>query len=212
MRLAGLLVLGLSGTAAAQPGAQDPGPQPYPDQEPRPPPPQEPPYAEPSGPRQPIAGGARTTFMSTTEKRWDVRIDSNAVCTTPCSLYVEPGRFVTMYTQDRHPQKLSVGYLPPGDHMVNAKPRADGAFATGVTFTTLGGAALVTGITLTAIGCFVPDRRGICTAGLITGIAGAVVTAGSIGMIKRSLPKATLGPATGQPYVSGQTVGLAGTF
>ncbi|MBA2541168.1 MAG: hypothetical protein H0V17_16120, partial [Deltaproteobacteria bacterium] len=170
MRLACLLVLGLGSTAVAQPGAQDPPPYPYNT------PPQE--YAEPSSPAQPIGGGARTTFVSTTEKRWDVRIDSNALCSTPCSLYVEPGRFVTLHSQDRHPQKLSVGYLPPGDHLVNAKPRSDGAFATGVTFTSIGGAALVTGITLTSIGCFVPDRRSMCTAGLITGIAGAVVTAG----------------------------------
>jgi hypothetical protein len=170
------------------------------------------PYAEPSAQPQPMPGGGRATFVSTTEKRWDVRIEGNAVCTTPCALYVEPGRFVTMHSQDRHPQKLSVGLLPPGDHMVNAKARSEGAFATGVTFTSLGGAAVITGITLTSIGCFVPDRRGMCTAGLITGIAGAIVTAGSIGMIKRSLPKATIGPATGQPYVNGQTAGLVGSF
>jgi hypothetical protein len=217
MRSACLFVLCLGGTAAAQPGADSPPPpQPYPYNAPAPQPyeqpaPTEMPYAQPSAPHQPVGGGANTTFVSTTEKRWDVRVDQNAVCTTPCSLYVEPGRFVTMHTQDRHPQKVSVGYIPPGDFVVNAKPRSDGAFATAVTFTSLGGAAVVTGITLTAVGCNT-DNSVMCRAGIITGVAGGLALVTFIPMIKRSLPKASIGPATGQPYVNGQTAGLAGTF
>lgn len=220
MRSVYLVVL-MCGTAAAQPGADPVYPAPQPDQ-PQPqtyPPPQPPPqtysapapYAQPAPPHQTAPGGSRTTFVSTTEKRWDVRIDSNAVCTTPCSLYVEPGRFVTMHSQDLRPQKLSVGFIPPGDIMVHAKPRSDGAFATAVTFTSLGGAALVTGITLTAVGCST-DNRAMCTAGLITGITGGVATAVFIPMIKRSLSRAIVMPAHAQPYVNGQTAGLTGSF
>lgn len=220
MRSPCLFVLCLGGTAWAQPGADaPPTPQPYPyntggPYEQPPPPPQDyapPPYAQPSPPQQPIAGGSNTTFVSTTDTRWDVRVDQNAVCTTPCSLYVEPGRFVTMHSQDRHPQKLSVGYIPPGDFTVHAKPRSEGAFATGVTFTSLSGIAVVTGITLTAVGCNT-DRSTMCRAGLITGIAGGLGLITFIPMIKRALPKATVGPATGQPYTNGQTIGLAGSF
>lgn len=234
MRLACLFLVLCGGTALAQPGPDaPPAPQPYPynaptpapappapqpDQYPpsmpyenAPMPPPHPGYAEPSAPREPIAGGTRTTFVSTTETRWDVRIDQNAVCTTPCSLYVEPGRFITMHTQHRHPQKVSVGYLPPGDFVVNAKPRSEGAFATGITFTTLSGAAVITGITLTAVGCNT-DNGAMCKAGVITGVAGGLGLITFIPMIKRSLPKAMVGPATGQPYVNGQTAGIAGTF
>jgi len=220
------LLLALCGTAAAQPGPDAPQPYGPPPQDPAPyepaypPPPQyqppaqyQPPpqYAQPSAPQGPQAGGARTTFVSTTEKRWDVRIDQNAVCTTPCSLYVEPGRFVTMHSHDPHPQKLRVGYIPPGDFVVNAKPRSDGAFATAVTFTSLSGAAVITGITLTAVGCNT-DNPTMCRAGVITGVAGGLGLFTFIPMIKRSLPKATIGPATGQPYMNGQTAGLAGHF
>ena len=126
MKSACVLML-LCGTVAAQPGpdAQPPPHDPAAPQGYAPPPGD---YAQPSpmAPQGPQPGGARTTFMSTTEKRWDVRIDQNAVCTTPCALYVEPGRFVTMHSQDPHPQKVSVGYIPPGDFLVNAKPRSDG--------------------------------------------------------------------------------------
>ena len=210
------LLLVLCGTAAAQPGPDAP-PQPYgpAPQDPaayQPPPTYPAPegYAQPSSP-QPMPGGSRATFVSTTEKRWDVRIDQNAVCSTPCSLYVEPGRYVTMHSQDPHPQRLRVGYIPPGDFVVNAKPRSDGAFATGITFTTLSGAAVITGITLTAVGCNT-DNGAMCKAGIITGIAGGLGLFTFIPMIQRSLPKATLGPATAQPYANGQTAGLTGHF
>jgi hypothetical protein len=149
--------------------------------------------------------------VSSSETRWDVRLDNDAVCSTPCSIYVEPGRFVTLHTQERHPSKVSVGYIPPGDFVVTAKPRAQGTFATGVTFTALGGMAAVTGITLTAVGCST-DRSGMCKAGIITGVAGLLVTAGSIRLIQSSLPTATIGPARAQPYATGNQVGLAGTF
>lgn len=187
------IVLGSAALANAQPGPE------Y----------QPPPHAPPQP--QPQPGGARVTFVSDSEKRWDVRIDDSAVCTTPCAIYVEPLHFVTMHSHDPHPQKLSVGQLPAGDVMVTAKPRADGLFATGVTFTSLGGMAAVTGITLTAVGCS-SDRPTMCRAGLITGGIGLAVTFGSIRMIQQALPKVTVGPARAQPYVAGSQVGLAGSF
>ena len=208
------VIVVLCETAAAQPGA-DPSPQPYSS------PPQPDPYGQPQPydqpqpqpyPQQPQPQqGSRATFVSTAEKRWDVRIDNNAICTTPCSMFIEPLRFVTLHSHDPRPTKLSVGYLPGGDVLVNAKPRSDGAFATGVTFTSLGGAAAITGITLTAVGCST-DRSGMCRAGIITGVAGLAVTAGSISLIKRSLPSVQVGPANGTPYVTGTEVGLAGSF
>jgi len=208
--LVACVTFGAASTAFAQPGATPPvGPPPY--TQPTPAPPPDPGFAQPSPTPQPAPGGSRTTFVSSGETRWDVRLDDNAVCTTPCSIYVEPGRFVTLHTQERHPSKLAVGYIPPGDFVVTARPRAQGMFATGVTFTALGGMAAVTGITLTAVGCST-DRSGMCKAGLITGVAGLLVTAGSIKLIKASLPTASIGPARAQPYATGNQVGLAGTF
>jgi hypothetical protein len=153
----------------------------------------------------------RTTFLSTTEKRWDVRIGDAAVCTTPCAIDVPPLQFVTLHSHDIRPTKLRVGYLPQGDVLVTAKPRATGPFATGVTFTALGGMALVTGITLYAVGAGT-DRDGMRSAGLITGLGGAAVTALGIHLIRISLPTVHVGPGRAQPYVTAGQVGLTGSF
>jgi hypothetical protein len=222
-----LLVLGLlAAPAAAQPGQtpvtpqpSPPYPQPSPDGQPAPYPPepqpspyaQPPPYA-PAIPPSPLAPGAtHATFVSTGEARWDVRIDNNAVCTTPCSIVIDPLRFVTLHSQERAPSHLAAGYLPAGDVLVQAKPRAEGAFAAGVTFTTLTGMGLATGITLTAVGCST-DRSTMCKAGLITGSASALGLYLSIDLLLRSLPRVYIGPAQAVPYAAGNTVGLAGRF
>jgi hypothetical protein len=186
------LLIVIAGTLVARPVVAQPG-APY----------------EPQEPPQASTPVARVTFVSTTEKRWDVRLGDDAVCTTPCAIPVDPLHFVTMYSHDVRPTRLRVGHLPPGDLVVTARPRATGAFATGVTFTSLGGAALVTGITLIAVGCST-DRDGMCTAGMITGLAGAAVTAASIQLIRSSLPRVQVGRAT--PYVATGHVGVAGAF
>ena len=210
-----LLVL-TAGTAAAQPGQiYDPNAPTAPpaDYQPPPPPPQYQPQPQPQPypqqPYQPQANSTHATFMSTGETRWDIRVDGNAVCTTPCSLYIEPLRFVTMHSQDRNPEKLQVGTLPQGPVLVRAQPRAQGAFAAGVTFTTLSGLGLATGITLTAVGCST-DREGMCNAGLITGAASAVGLYLSIKLIRDALPR--LHVERTQPYATGNTVGVIRHF
>lgn len=235
-----IVVLGsLVASAAAQPG-QAPGQQPYappppPEPAPQPPyaqpqpyPPQQPqqpygqpqpqPYADPQQqpygqpqPQQPPAGATHATFVSTGEARWDVRVDNNAICTTPCSVVIEPMRYITLHAQERTRDRLSVGYLPPGSVVVQAKPRAHGAFAAGVTFTSLSGMGLVTGITLTAVG-YGTDRSGMLKAGLITGGISAVGLYLSIDLLRRSLPGVQIGPAQATPYAAPNAVGLAGRF
>lgn len=156
-------------------------------------------------------GATRAMFVSTGETRWDVRIDGNAVCTTPCAVVVSPLHFVSLHSQDRAPTHLSVGYLAPGDVLVQAQPRAEGAFAAGVTFTSLTGLGLATGITLTAVGCST-DHSTMCNAGLITGAASALGLYLSIDLLRSSLPRVYIGPAQASPYATGNTVGLAGRF
>lgn len=210
-------------SAAAQPG-QTPSagaPLPYDQMRPDQPvdaPPAEPPEGpqpapQPSGPPQqpaaPPPGATQVTFVSTTTDGWDVLLDRQPVCATPCSIWVEPLRFVSLRTHERAPIRLDVGYLPQGSVMVSAKPLENGKYAAGITFTALSGMGLATGITLAAVGC-ATDRQGLCTAGLITGGASAVGLYASILLMKSALPRATLGRA--QPYVAGNTAGLAGAF
>lgn len=191
-----VLVLGLlAAPARAQPGQYE----------------QPPPNAQ-AMPREPLPPGAtRATFVSTGETRWDVRIDNNAVCTTPCALVVGPLRYVTLHSQDRASTHLAVGYLAAGDVFVQAQPRAEGAFAAGVTFTTLTGMGLATGITLTAVGCST-DRSTMCNAGLITGAASAVGLYLSIDLLRSALPRVHVGPVQASPYAATDTVGLVGQF
>ncbi len=163
--------------------------------------------AEPPGPPPgPPPGSTQATFISSSAERWDVLLDRVPACATPCSIWVPPLSFVSLRIQERHPYRLDVGRMPQGSVVVTGEPMSNGGYATGITFTALGGMALVTGITLTAVGCST-DHSGMCTAGLITGGAGAVVTAGSIWLIQRSLPRARVVPAVG-----GTSAGIAGTF
>jgi hypothetical protein len=206
------IVLGLlAAPAAAQPGQIPSGAPPMPPEQPPMPPEQQPmPQQPPMPPRQPSAV-TRATFMSTGEARWDVRLDNNAVCTTPCALLIDQMHFVTLASQERTQSRLAVGYLPPGDVLVRAKPRDEGAFAAGVVFTTFSAMGLATGISLTAVG-YGADHPTMAKAGLITGGASAVALYLSIDLLRRSLPRVDVGPAQARPYAAGNTVGLAGTF
>jgi hypothetical protein len=194
----------VGGTAFAQPG------QVYDPNAPTAPPPDYAPQPAPQPmPPQPPPNATHATFMSTGESRWDVRVDGNAVCTTPCSLYIEPLRYVTLHSQERGAEKLQAGTLPQGDVIVRAQPRAQGAFAAGVTFTTLSGLGLATGITLTAVGCST-DRSGMCNAGLITGAASAVGLYLSINLLRSALPHLRIERT--QPYATGNTIGMLRRF
>jgi hypothetical protein len=204
IRLLVLGVLGVLGVLAADAGAQ-------PGQTPVMAPDQQPPDAQAMQPEPLPPDATRATFVSTGETRWDVRIDNNAVCTTPCAVVVGPLRYVTLHAQDRASTHLAVGYLAPGDVLVQAQPRAEAAFAAGVTFTSLTGMGLATGITLTAVGCST-DRSTMCNAGLITGAASAIGLYLSIDLLRRSLPRVHIGPAQAAPYAAGNMVGLAGGF
>lgn len=166
-------------------------------------------YAQPGEGVPAASAPTRATFVSTSEQAWDVWIDKQPACATPCTIGVMPLQFVALRTQERNPIRLDVGYLPAGELMVSAKPLSNGMYATGIVFTSLSGMALATGITLTAVGC-ATDRDGMCTAGLITGGVGAIGLYGSIYLMRRALPTWNVGPA--RPYVAGTQAGLTGTF
>ncbi|MDX2091136.1 MAG: hypothetical protein SFX73_24965 [Kofleriaceae bacterium] len=162
-------------------------------------------------PPTPPPGATQATFVSTNSDGWDVLIDQQPACGTPCSIYVPPMRFVTLRarSQERNRVLLEVGYLPQGSVVVRGKPLSQGAYAGGIVGTTFAGLGLVTGISLTAVGC-ATDHDGMCTAGLITGGVSAVGLYLSIKLLQSAVPKAEVLPGT--PYVSGNTVGLAGSF
>ncbi|MEZ4361400.1 MAG: hypothetical protein R3B48_14535 [Kofleriaceae bacterium] len=207
-----LLALGLAtaDTASAQPDLQV-----APDAEIAPaPPPSEAPEQPPE--QLPYAGpyGIETTFVSSTGMGWDVYVDQQPTCATPCQLFLDRAHWITLKTQERQPIRLDIGQLGGVPTAVTAHDLQQGKYATGITFTTLGGMAAVTGITLTAVGC-ATERSGMCTAGLITGGVGLLTTYGGIWLMRAALPRAQvrqLARSNVQLQVGGTSVGLAGGF
>lgn len=165
------------------------------------------PEAPPPGPE--AQAPTRAAFVSTGAVQWDVLVDGEPVCATPCSGPLHPLQFVVLRSHERNPVLVEVGRLPPGDLLVSGRPVQHGMYAGGVVATSLGGMALAVGITLSSIG-LAKDRAGMTTAGLITGAAGALSLSGGIYLMVRALPGATVEPAS--PRVAGTTVGLGGRF
>ena len=205
------LLLTLAAPAAAQPGMTP--------EQPAGGPPVEQPHGDPqplgdaragetpAAPQGPPPGSTQATFVSTSSEGWEVLLDRQPACATPCSLYVPPMRYVTLRSRDR--VLLDVGYLPAGSVVVRGKPLSQGAYAGGIVGTTFAGMGLVAGITLTAVG-WGTGRDGMRTAGIITTVPSAVGLYLSIKLMQRAAPRADVLPGT--PYVGGNTVGLAGTF
>ena len=135
-------------------------------------------------------------------------VDEQTVCSTPCSGPLYPQQFVTLHSREPRPVLLEVGYLPPGDFAVTARPLRNGMYAGGIVATTLGGMALAIGITFTAVG-LAKDRGGMTTAGLITGAAGVVAIPGGIYLMLQGVPSVSVDRAS---TPSGAVTGIAGAF
>lgn len=145
-------------------------------------------------------GTVAVDFESASEDvRWDLYVDDQATCTTPCSRWVDPTRPVVMRTRDFYPSSLRIGQLDhdAGPLQVTAAPTSMGELLTGLTFTTLGGLALISGISLTGVGCSSDRRESLCTPGLITMGVGAAVTVGSILLMLDARSRFTVRPIFG---------------
>ena len=88
MKYGALLAILVPGIAVAQPSMEVP--------------PQQPPQQMQDAP-------VRATFVSTNERPWDVWVDQQPACATPCSLSLMPLQYVALRTQERNPVRLDVG-------------------------------------------------------------------------------------------------------
>ena len=141
-------------------------------------------------------GTVKVDFESASESvRWDVYVDDEATCTTPCDRWVDPNRPVALRTREDHPSKLRIHGLEGADGplQVTAYPTSRGKLSTGITFTSLGGLSLITGITLAAVGCG-GQNDGMCLAGVINIGAGGLVTLGAIWLMLDALPRYRVAP------------------
>ena len=116
---------------------------------------------------------------------------------------------MVLRSHEARPVILEVGHLPPGDLIVSARPLQSGKYAGGIVATSLGGMALVTGITLTAVG-MAKDMGGMSTAGLISGFGGAVALAGGIYLMLDAVPGVQVDRAA--PSRAGLSARIAGRF
>ncbi|MBP8806571.1 MAG: hypothetical protein KBG48_01505 [Kofleriaceae bacterium] len=172
-----------------------------------------PPAEPPTSPPTPV--GVETEFLSATAMPWEVMVDRQSICQTPCKIYLDGPHWITMRTREARPLRLEVGNLGLRPSQVTAQDLGTGKYATGITFTTLGGMAVVVGVVLTAVGCSADDREGMCTAGLITGGAGALTTLGGIWLIRAGLPRIKVRALERRGlalYTTGTGGGLAGAF
>lgn len=163
----------------------------------------------------PVVGpGIETELVSTEGEQWEVMVDQESTCVTPCRLQLDRPRWITLRSRERNPLRLEIGELGRVPSRVTATPLGTGKWATGITFTAIGGTAAVTGIVLTAVGCST-DRSGMCKAGLITGGSGLAVTGLGIWLIRRGLPRYTVRALERRGYAlyaSDRGGGLAGRF
>ena len=152
-----------------------------------------------------VSGGADT--------RWDVIIDDQARCTTPCGVNLNPAHPLLLRTRDDHPDQLYLPHIPSGEGPVQivAQPKRAGQMATGITFTALSGMGLIAGVALTGVGCSSDERAGLCTAGQITMFSTAPLLAGAIWLLLDARADLVLRPLFGVSQEHG-SLGLQGQF
>jgi hypothetical protein len=155
-------------------------------------------------------GTMKVDFVSgDASSRWDVYADDAVICTTPCQRYVNIDHPVMLRARDEpfmgSPDKVRVvnllDHAAEGRVQLQAHHTARGQLATGITFTAFTGMGIITGITLTGVGCSLSDHDGMCKGGIITMAVSAPLLAGSIWLILDSRARAEVVPFEGGPVL-----------
>jgi hypothetical protein len=161
-------------------------------------------------------GTVKTDFVSASANgRWDVYIDDQVVCTTPCSKFVDPNRPILLRARDdglpgMGPDKIQLQGLgdAAGSVQLQAHPTSRGELVSGITFTGFGGMSVIAGIALMGVGCGDGFSDSKCEGGTIAFTVGGLVTAGAIWLILDSLPKADIVPGVRAWITPGGVVGV----
>jgi hypothetical protein len=168
-------------------------------------------------------GTVKTDFVSANaSSRWDVYVDDQVVCTTPCSRWVNPSRPVELRAREdglpfMRPDKIELHSLEvsgaTGAVQLQAHPTARGELVTGITLTSLGGLGVVTGLALLPVGCGGSGSDGMCTGGAVSLAIGGAITAGAIWLILDAMPRAEVTPTLRAGlHLRVTPGGIAGTF
>src|SRR5205085_3753792 len=135
------------------------------------------------------SGTVKVKFMPVKpQQEWEVVVGDRTICKTPCERWVDPAMPYTL--------KYDPGLFQRNEYLdvpdlraqaaherleVRAMPRSTGEFVGGIMLASFGGIGVVTGTSLTAIGC--SKGGGLCTAGLVTLPLGLLALAPGIFMI-----------------------------
>jgi len=146
------------------------------------------------------------------DSRWDVYMDDEVICSTPCTRWLDPHRPLLLRAREQRygfADKLWLRGLGAYDNVgpvqIQAHPTAKGEMATGISFAGVGGMAVAMGGMLSLTGCALDtSHAGLCNAGLISIGAGALVAAGGAWLILDALPKVEIVPAYGEDGVAVQ--------
>jgi hypothetical protein len=160
-----------------------------------------------SAPREGPVGTMKVDFLAgTADRTWEVIVDDNFICSTPCTSWVRPESPLMMRAFRGKDVKGGTVEFPDlrayaGESLeIRAHPRSNGKLVTGMTFTALGGVALTTGVVLTAAGC--SSSAAMCRGGIITGLLGAAVSAGGIWLMLDSRARAEVLPREQQHEIA----------
>lgn len=171
-------------------------------------------------------GSLKVTFLSANpDHQYDVTIEDRKLCTTPCQRWVDPAvpfTFLHEKSWFERNERIDVPDLrehrEQGDRLdARAYPTKTGKLAGGIVMTTFGGAGVLTGAALTAIGASKDDKKGYLTAGLITLPIGIGLTVPGILLIVNSGSRVEISPTDPNrpPPASeakGFEVGMRGEF
>jgi hypothetical protein len=146
--------------------------------------------------------------------RWDVSVGDRTLCAAPCEKWVDPAMPFSFKNDPGVFQRNVYIEVPDlrdhttSDHLqIKATPRSMGEFVSGILATTFSGIAVITGTTLSAVGCRDAGSKSMCTAGLITLPIGLAGLGPSIWMIIDSAPEVDI-----RPYTPGMTTLESATF
>jgi hypothetical protein len=153
-----------------------------------------------SAPREGPVGTMKVDFVAgTADRTWEVMLNDNFVCSTPCTYWVRPESALMMRAfkgKDVKGGAVSFPDLKPyaaeTSLEIRAHPRSNGKLVTGITFTSIGGLAFTTGVVLASAKC--SSSGATCRGGIITALLGGAVAAGGIWLMLDSRPRAEVLP------------------
>jgi TolB-like protein len=150
------------------------------------------------------AGTVYADLRSTdSNERWDVYTDDEAICSTPCTRWLDPtrelvlrsrGGFLGMGKDTVRRDSIGNAGDATGAVLIKASPTSRGEQAGGIVMTVFGGMATAAGAALLSVGYATDGHDSFRTGGYASGISGLVLLGGGIWLILDSRARMAVEP------------------